>query len=259
MRFFVCMLMSAAIAFSASAAIKTEEIIYKQGDASYKGYLAYDDAVAGRKPAIIVVHEWWGHNTHARNQAERAAKLGYVGFAIDMYGEGKTVSHPKDAGEMATAVKSNPKLAHDRFMTAYEYVKTRPEVDADRIAAMGYCFGGSIVLEMARNGVDLDGVVSFHGALIPLDPAAPRNVKAEVLVCNGADDPFITQEHIDAFKKEMTDANAKFEFINLPGAKHSFTSPEADKVGIEGIAYNADADQKSWVAATALFKRVFGK
>lgn len=244
---------------TASAALMTESVDYQAGGTSFKGYIAYDDSHAGKLPAVIVVHEWWGHNQHARNQADRLAKLGYIGFAIDMYGEGKVAAHPKDAGEMAAAVRSNPKEAHARFMAAYDFIKKHPKVDSEHVAAIGYCFGGNIVLEMARRGVDLDAVTSFHGALTNLEPGATLNVKAKVLVCHGGDDAFVPQKDIDNFKKEMDAAKADYQFLVLEGAKHSFTNPDADKVGMEGLAYSADADAKSWEAMSALLKRVFGK
>jgi dienelactone hydrolase len=259
MRSILCAVVACALGQAASAAMKTEQIEYKQGDTALQGYIAYDDASEGKRPGVIVVHEWWGHNQHARNQAERLAKLGYVGFAIDMYGKGKLATHPTDAREMATAVRSNPQLATDRFMAAYNYITKHPKVDAERIGATGYCFGGSIILAMARRGVDIDALATFHSALTPIEPSTGKPIKTKILICHGGDDAFIPQADIDAFKKEMADAKADYEFLVLAGAKHSFTNPDADKAGVDGLAYNADADTKSWEAMTALFKKVFGK
>jgi dienelactone hydrolase len=208
---------------------------------------------------VIVVHEWWGHNQHARNQAIRLAKAGYVGFALDMYGKGKVTSHPKDAQAFATEATKDPQVVKARFLAALDVLRKDPHVDPERIAAIGYCFGGGVALGMARQGVDLDAVVSFHGSIATQQPAAPGAVKARLLVLNGADDGMVSAEQIEAFKKEMTAARAKFEFVNLPHAKHSFTNPDADKVGMPALAYNAEADKASWDAMLKLFAEVFAK
>ena len=178
---------------STQAAIVGEEVSYRAGDTLLKGYLAYDDAVQGKRPGILVVHEWWGHNAYARKRAEMLAGLGYTALAVDMYGDGKTAAHPEDAGKFSGAVRRNLPLMKARFDAARAFLNTQASVDPGKNAAIGYCFGGSVVLEMARVGEDLDGVVSFHGSLGGLSPVTEK-VKARILVLNGADDPFTSAE-----------------------------------------------------------------
>ncbi len=248
--------------FSVSgAAIKTEEVQYTSDGVTFQGYLAYDDARPGKRPGILVVHEWWGHNEYARMRARMLAELGYTALAVDMYGEGKQASHPEDAGQFANEVFSNLPAARERFHAAMELLKKHETVDTKNIGAIGYCFGGGIVLAMARMGVDLKGVVSFHGSLGTKEPAKPGTVKARVLVCNGADDPFVPQKDIDGIKKEMKKAKVNFTFKSYPGALHSFTNPNADEVGKEfnlPLAYSEEADKQSWNDMQQFFKKAFG-
>lgn len=261
-----CMQMLGALAFAAcltaQAGIKTEEISYAADGVNMKGYLAYDDAKKGKRPGVLVVHEWWGHNEYARQRARLLAEMGYVALAVDMYGDGKQAAHPQDAQKFAGAVMQNIEGAKARFTAAMDLLKKNPNTDAKRIAAIGYCFGGGVVLHMARFGFDLKGVVSFHGSLGTQTPAPAGKVKAKVLVCNGADDGFVTPEQIATFKKEMTDAKVDFQFLSYPGAKHSFTNPDADQYAKQfgmPIAYNAEADKKSWEDMQAFFKKIFAK
>lgn len=231
------------------AEIVTSEVNYSDGDITMKGYLAHDDSIKGKRPGIIVVHEWWGHNDYAKKRARMLAGLGYSAIALDMYGKGKTASHPKDAGMFSGEVKKNMAVAEKRFMAAYQLLQKQDYVAKDKMAAIGYCFGGGIVLEMARRGVDLDGVVSFHGSLGTKEKAKKGKVKARVLVLNGEADPFTKPAAIEAFKKEMKSANVDFKFVNYPGAKHAFTNPAADKFGKKfkiPLAYNEKADHASW-------------
>jgi dienelactone hydrolase len=230
------------------AAVIGKEVSYQAGDTVMKGYLAYDDSVTGKRPGILVVHEWWGHNTYARKRADMLAELGYTALAVDMYGDGKTADHPDNAGKFATAVRQDQDMMQARFNAARHYLNSNETVDPELNAAIGYCFGGSVVLSMARSGADLDGVVSFHGSLGGLPPISDK-ITAKVLVANGADDPFVGKDSIDIFKEEMELAGVDFEFINYPGAKHSFTSPEAnvfgEKFGLP-LEYNVEADKASW-------------
>jgi len=247
---------------SAQAAVVGEEVSYQAGDTTLKGYLARDTAMQGKRPGILVVHEWWGHNEYARKRAEQLAELGYVALAVDMYGDGRTAAHPDDAGKFAGAVRSNLPLMEARFEAARDFLNSQPDVDPEQNAAIGYCFGGGVVLEMARSGADLDGVVSFHGSLGGGGTASPGEVKARILVLNGADDPFVTAEQIAAFKAEMDAAGADYTFINYPGAKHSFTNPGADAFGEKfglPLAYDAEADADSWAEMQAFFQSVFGE
>lgn len=243
---------------AASAAIKTREIEYRQGDTALQGFLAWDDAAKGGRPGVLVVHEWWGHNEHARNQARRLAKAGYVGFALDMYGKGKVATHPRDAEAFMGEATKDPAVVNARFNAALELLRKDPHVDPEKIAAIGYCFGGAVVLGMARSGADLDAVVSFHGALATKAPAGKGQVRARVLVLTGAADPMVPPGHVEAFRSEMTAAGAKFEVVSFPGVKHSFTNPGADKTGMDGLAYDREADNKSWAAMLGLFRQVFG-
>lgn len=250
------------VSASAQAAVVGEEVSYQAGDTTLKGYLARDTAVQGKRPGILVVHEWWGHNEYARKRAEQLAELGYVALAVDMYGDGKTAAHPDDAGKFAGAVRSNLPLMEARFAAARAFLNSQADVDPQQNAAIGYCFGGGVVLEMARSGADLDGVVSFHGSLGGGSTASPGEVKARVLVINGADDPFVTAEQIAAFKAEMDAAGAEYTFINYPGVRHSFTNPGADAFGEKfglPLAYDAEADADSWAEMQAFFQSLFGE
>jgi dienelactone hydrolase len=243
---------------TAPAAIKTETVEYKHGDTTLKGFLAYDDATTDKRPAVIVVHEWWGLNDYVKRRAQDVAKLGYVAFAPDMFGEGKTTTDAKEAGKLATAVKSDPKLELGRAQSALDVVKNHALVDANRIAAIGYCFGGGVSLDMARAGFPLAGVVSFHGALKAAQPAQAGLVKAKVLVLHGAADPMVSPEEVLAFCKEMNEAKADWYLTAYAGAVHAFTNPDADKFNIPGVSYNANADRRSWEAMKDFFAEIFG-
>ena len=251
---------TAAAAAGAGAQVKTREIDYKQGDTPLHGFLAWNDAAKGKRPGILVVHEWWGLNEHARNQAKRLAQSNYVAFALDLYGNGKVAdpTHPKDAQAFMTEASKDPAALKARFNAALDLLKKDPHVDPEKIAAIGYCFGGGVVLNMARDGADLDAVVSFHGALNPTTPAPKGTIKPRILVLTGADDPMVEATVVDSFKKEMDAAGARYQVISYPGAKHAFTNPDAGKAGMDSLAYSADADKKSWAEMLKLFSSVFG-
>ncbi len=240
-----------------TADIQTRELEYQQGETPLQGFIAWDAAVPGKRPGVLVVHEWWGHNPHARNQARRLAEAGYVGFALDMYGEGKLATHPEEAQAFAMEATQDPSVAMARFNAALDQLKSDPHVDPERIAAIGYCFGGAVVLTMARAGVDLDAVASFHGAMPTSPPVDSGVVKARVLVLTGAADALVPAEQVAVFRDEMEAAGARIEVISYPGAKHSFTNPDADAMGMEALAYDAEADQQSWAAMLAMFDEVF--
>ncbi|OGI52714.1 MAG: dienelactone hydrolase [Candidatus Muproteobacteria bacterium RIFCSPHIGHO2_12_FULL_60_33] len=244
----------------AQAAIKGEPVEYKAGDTVLKGYLVYDDATKERRPGVLVAHEWWGHDRHARNSARKLAEAGYVALALDMYGGGKQADHPEHAGKFSGEVRQNLPLMKSRFEAGMKLLRNQSRVDVKRLAAIGYCFGGSVVLEMARAGESLRGVASFHGGLTTEHPAPPGKVKARVLVLNGAEDPFVPVEQIAAFKKEMEGAKVNYKFVNYPGAKHSFTNPDADANGVKfklPLAYDAKADQASWSELQSFLQLVF--
>ena len=224
------------------------------------GYLAMDVNDSFKRPGVLVVHEWWGHNEYSRQRADMLADLGYVALAVDMYGDGKQAAHPDEAGEFAGMVMGNFDEAKARFDAALETLKNHPNVDDDKIGAIGYCFGGSVVLSMANAGYDLDAVASFHGGLgLPVMPDSGA-VKAKVLVANGADDQFVPEQQIEDFKAAMDAAGADYKFINYEGAVHSFTSKAADSIAAKfemPLAYNAEADSASWEEMKALFAEAF--
>jgi dienelactone hydrolase len=245
---------------SAQAAIKGEPVEYKSNGTMHKGYLVYDDAIAAKRPGVLVIHEWWGHDEHARNSARKLAEAGYVALALDMYGDGKQAHHPDDAGKFAGEVRKNLSLMKSRFEAGMKLLQKQPNVDAKRMAAIGYCFGGGVVLEMARAGEDLRGVAVFHGSLGTQNPAAPGKVKSKVLVMNGAEDPYVPADQVAAFKKEMDHAGVNYRFVSYPGAKHAFTNPKADEKAAKfnmPLAYNAKADQESWAELQSFLKSIF--
>jgi len=258
-RFFWTALFIMVCSAQTNAAVVGKEVSYRDGDTVLKGYIAYDDSIDGKRPGILVVHEWWGHNAYARKRADMLAQAGYTALAVDMYGDGKTANHPDEAGKFSSMVMGNMDMMKARFLAAEKFLKGNSTVDADKTAAIGYCFGGGVVLNMARSGHDLDAVVSFHGSLGAVQPVLKNGVKAEVLVLNGADDPFVKPEAISQFKAEMEEAGVQYRFINYPGAKHSFTNPGADEFGKKfnlPLAYDATTDKKSWQEMLDLFSRV---
>ncbi len=247
-------------AAAAQAAVQGKEVSYSANGTTLKGYVAYDDAVKGKRPGILVVHEWWGHNEYARKRARMLAAQGYTALAVDMYGNGKQAHHPDDAGKFSSEVSKNAALAKARFDAALKLIKKQKTVDADNIAAIGYCFGGSVVLNMARMGEPLKAVLSFHGGLGTDTPAEPGKVKARIASFTGEDDPFIPATQVAAFRQEMDKAGASYTVVTYPGAKHSFTNPDADKYGQEfklPLAYNAAADKASWDAGLAFLANAF--
>ena len=234
---------------SASAKVVGKTVSYQVDGQDFSGYLAYDDAVKGKRPGILVVHEWWGHNPYARRRADMLAKMGYIAFALDMYGKGKLAGHPKDAKSFMTALMGDIKGMEKRFGSARNILESHPKTLKGNIGAIGYCMGGGIVLHMARRGADLKAVASFHGSLGPKITAKPGSITAPLLVLNGKEDPFVSQKVLDGFQAEMKTAGANLILKNYPGAKHSFTNPGADGFGKKfnlPLAYNAKADAESW-------------
>jgi dienelactone hydrolase len=240
------------------AAVKTQKIEYKHGDTVLEGFLAYDDAAQGRRPAVLVCPEWWGLNDYIRGRAEQLAKLGYVAFAADMYGQGITTTDPKEAGRLAGAIYKDPALMRERVAAALKVLTDQKMVDGTKVAAIGYCFGGKCALELARSGADLAVVVSFHGDLSTTMPAQAATFRPHVLVCNGADDQMVSAEAKQKFEDEMRSAKADFVFIDYANAVHAFTNPKADSFGIPGIKYNETADRRSWAAMRQMFDEVMG-
>jgi dienelactone hydrolase len=245
----------------ANAGIKTEEIEYSHNGTKLTGYLAYDDSKSDKRPGVIVVHEWWGHNDHARNRSKMLAEAGYTALALDMYGSGKLADHPKKAGEFMNAAFSNWPDSQARYNKALEILKGHKTVDATRIGSIGFCFGGAVSIKMAKGGADLKGIVGFHSAL-PMEPAITKNsMKAAVLIINGAEDGFLKPKMVAAFSEDMFKANVDFTYMSLKGVKHSFTNPQADKFAkkfnISALKYNKKADKQAWSAMLKFFERVF--
>ena len=237
--------------------IEHSEIDYTSGKDVMKGYMAYPSDTTKKYPAVIVVHEWWGHNEYARERADMLAQQGYVAFALDMYGEGKQADHPKDAMKFSQAVFKNIKQAKSRFTAALETLKAQPHVDKDRIGAIGYCFGGGIVLSMARMGVDLNAVASFHGSLKSPLKAKKGSFSGSAYVFNGAADPMVSAEDIAGIKSEFKKAGIPLEFKNYDGAQHAFTNPGATELGKKfglPLSYNEAADKDSWNSLLKFFK-----
>jgi dienelactone hydrolase len=249
-------------ASTASGAVKTREVDYKQAGTGtpLKGMIAWDDAKTGKRPGVLVVHEWWGLNEHARNAARKLAEAGYVGFALDLYGNGKSTEHQHDAEGMMNQAMGDPAAIKARFDAALDQLKQDPHVDTTKLAAIGYCMGGAVVLNMARAGEDLKAVVSFHGILQTQAPAEKGKVKARVLALAGDSDSFVPMEQVEAFKKEMAAADVKSDVVVYKNTKHGFTNPDAAKYGMPQLAYNATAAKESWDAMLKLFKDqdVFG-
>ncbi len=236
------------------------EVSYATDSTEMKGYMVYDESIEGKRPGIIVVHEWWGHNEYTRERAKMLAELGYTALAIDMYGDGKQAEHPEDAGKFMNQVISNMDEAKARFLKAMETLQNHPSVNADKIAAIGYCFGGTVVLTMANAGYDLAAVAAFHsGVELPIQPNS-ETLKAKILVCNGAADPFISPESVEKFKADMDAAGADYKYIAYENAVHAFTSKEADELGKKfelPLAYDETADNASWSELQTLLKSVF--
>jgi dienelactone hydrolase len=246
-----------AMTATANAEIKEKPVTYSDGTTTMKGFVVYDDAIKTRQPGIVMIHEWWGITPHIHNEARKFAQQGYTAFIADMYGDAKTADNPKDAGALSSSVMKDPKAMESRFKAAQAELAKQPSVNPQRIGAVGYCFGGAVVLNMARAGDDLKAVAGFHASLGLNTPApAPGTVKAKVLILNGADDPFVKKEQYEALKKDFDAAKADYRIVTYPGAVHAFTNPEATELGKKfnlPLKYDAKADQESKAEAAKLF------
>ncbi|MGA8032545.1 MAG: dienelactone hydrolase family protein [Casimicrobiaceae bacterium] len=260
---FLGALLALLITAPALAAIKETPITYNDGETTMRGFVVYDTAKVGKRPGIVIVHEWWGITKHMHNEARRLARQGYTALIADMYGDGKTADNPKDAGALSGSVMKNPQVMESRFNAAREQLAKQPTVDPTRIGAVGYCFGGAVVLNMARAGADLAGVVGFHASLGLNTPApAPGTVKAKILVLNGADDPFVKKEEYATFKSNLDAAKADYRVIEYPGAVHAFTNPEATALGKKfdlPLRYDAKVTREAEGEASKFFADVFKK
>ncbi len=249
-------ILAAIAAAPALAAVKTETVTYKHGKTTLEGYIAYDDALSALRPGVLVVHEWMGLGENAKERARMLAEMGYVAFAVDMYGKGVRAKDHAEAGKLSGIYRADRNLMRARIQAGLDELKKRQNVDQARIAAIGYCFGGTSVLELARSGADVKGVVSFHGGLDTPSPADPKTLKAKILVLHGAEDNF-TKAAVPAFQEEMRKANADWEFISYGNAVHSFTVKEAGNDPSSGMAYNAKADARSWQSLKDFLAEIF--
>ena len=239
---------AAAKTDSTSVSIKEENVNIDADTVSMHNYVAFDQNKTGKRPVILIVPEWWGLNDYPKSRARQLAGLGYIAMAVDLYGNGRIAEDPKQAQAMSSTFYGNPQLALTRMQAALDKAKTYPEADTSKVAAIGYCFGGSMVLNVARMGMPLDGVVSFHGILSGLAPVK-NNMTAKVLVCQGGDDKFSPLTDIPVFRKELDAVGASYSVKEYAGATHAFTNPAATAAGKKfniPIAYNPEADKKSW-------------
>ena len=240
--------------------LHTETVAVDADGTELDCYLAYDEGIEGPRPGVLVVHEWWGLNDYIRKRADMLAALGYTALAVDMYGGGKVAGDSDEAGRLMNGVLENMGQLEARLGAGLAYLQKHPTVDAARIAAIGYCFGGGVVLHSARIGMPLSGVVSYHGSLGSMHTPAPGSVRAKVMVCHGADDALVPEEHITQLHDEMKAAGADLRFIAYPGALHGFTNPEADvngkKYGLP-LAYHEETDRLSWQETQSFFKEIF--
>jgi len=241
---------------SLHAAVQTKVIEYKQDDQVLEGYLAWDDAVAGPRPGVLVVHEWTGLGDYPKMRARMLAEMGYIAFAADIYGKGIRPATPQEAGAQAAIYKRDQKLMRDRVRAGLDVLRHEPMCEPKRVAAIGYCFGGTCVLELARSGADVAGVVSFHGGLATANPADAKNIRGKVLVLHGGDDPHVTPKEVDAFEDEMRAAGVDWQVVAYGGAVHAYTNPSAGSDKSRGAAYNAAADRRSWEAMKVFFAEV---
>ena len=256
-RTFMALSIVSTFASAAWADVKTQVIPYEHAGTALEGHLAWDDSMEGRRPAVLVVHEWWGLSDYARRRAEQLAGMGYVAFALDMYGKGKVTEHPSQAGKWAGQVRKNMKDWQARAGSGLAVLQNHPLVDPKRIAAIGYCFGGASVLALTYGGSDLAGVVSFHGSLpVPSDEQA-KQIKAKILICHGASDGFISEDGIQEFRSALEKGEADWQMVYYAGARHSFTNPDADQRGIDGLRYSQSADRRSWQHMQSFFDEIF--
>ncbi|NNE00446.1 MAG: dienelactone hydrolase family protein [Pirellulaceae bacterium] len=258
MRYMMSLILVVGVLSSAHAEIQTKLVEYNDGDVALEGFVAWDSELTDSVPGVLVVHQWMGMTEYEQRRCRQLAELGYVAFALDIYGKGVRPDGPQAAGQMAGIYKKDRELYRRRLKLGLEQLRQQTHVDKDQIAAIGYCFGGTGVLELARSGADVSGVVSFHGGLDSPSPEDGKNIQAKLLICHGADDPFVPTKDIDAMKEELNKANVDWQMIYYAGAVHSFTQPMAGDDNSRGAAYNEKADKRSWRAMQSFFAELFG-
>ena len=257
MKYLISIIAVLFLAVTVQAEVRTEMVEYKQGDAVLEGYLAYDDAVKGKRPGVLIVHEWMGVNNYVKKRAEQLAKLGYIAFAADIYGKGVRPKTSDEAAAETKKYKTDRQLMRNRVNAGLDVLKKHKLVDTKRTAAIGYCFGGTTVLELGRSGADVAGIVSFHGGLDSLNPNDAKNIKGKVLALHGGDDPFVPAEQVAAFQDEMRKAGVDWNMVIYGGAVHSFTNPDSGNDNSKGAAYNEKADKRSWEDMKQFFSEIF--
>ncbi|MFA5794185.1 MAG: dienelactone hydrolase family protein [Candidatus Brocadiia bacterium] len=239
--------------------IISKNVDYQCNGIPLEGCIAYGDCILGKRPAVIIVHEWDGLGDYVKRRAEEIARLGYLAFGADIYGKGVRPGSREESAKLAGTYRADPKLMRERITAALEEVKKNPLVDKENIAVMGYCFGGGVALELARSGADIRGAVSFHGSLNNLEPAVTRTINAKILILHGADDRSVTPEAITAFENEMRGARTDWQMVIYGNAVHGFTNSANGNDSSKGVAYDQTADRRSWEAMKGFFKEIFQK
>ena len=257
MKFLALLAVTLGASGIAHAKMITKTVDYTQGGDTLQGYLAYDDKFTGQRPGVLVAHQWMGLGDYERERVRMLAEMGYVAFALDIYGKGVRPKSREEAGKLSGTYKNNRPLWRNRARAAVIALRGQPNVNANKLAIIGYCFGGGTALELARSGADLDGFVSFHGSLDTPTPADAKNIKGKVLVLHGADDPFSPLKQVMDLMAEMKAANVNYEVDLYGGAVHSFTEKDAGNDPSSGAAYNAQADRRSWARMKTFFAEIF--
>lgn len=257
MKRFIAACAASFIASSAFAAPRHETITYEHEGTKLRGYLAWDDKNSGPRPGVLVAHEWWGLNEYAKKRADQLAAAGYVALALDMYGDGKSTSHPEEAGEMVAAVKKDEAAWLGRAEAALRALRARKQTDPERVAAIGYCFGGTTVMKLALSGADLDAVASFHGSPPTATEAQAKSVKAKMLIATGGADPMIGPDAVEALRALLEEHGVDYVLTFYGGAKHGFTARESDAAGRDGVGYSATADHRSWAQLMEFLQEAF--
>ncbi len=258
MRNFLVTLLTLSCVLAARAELHTKLVEYRDGDTTLEGYSAYDDSIIkGKRPAVLVVHQWMGLTDYEKSRADMLAKLGYNVFAADIYGKGVRPKDTKEAGTLAGKYKGDRELMRRRVNAGLQVLEQDPLTDTKKVAAIGYCFGGTTVIELARSGADIAGVVCFHGGLDSPKPEDGKNIKCKVLVLHGADDPYTSAKDMTAFQDEMRKAKVDWQLVLYGGAVHSFTEKDAGNDNSKGAAYNEEADRRSWEDMKQFFTEIF--